>query len=131
MGLGDSIKLSEAPALLFANAWSRIVSLKGGEEQALQALDHPDPAIFVLSRRQFLEANRNDSEQRRAALTGEEADALTSEVLSKLRILGAEGRPLCGHRAAPMGPRGAMAGGEYRFWRLQAKLGNFRLQCHS
>ena len=37
MGLGDSIKLSEAPALFFANSWSRIVTLKGGEEKALQA----------------------------------------------------------------------------------------------
>jgi hypothetical protein len=92
MGIGDSINLSEAPALFFAKVWSRIVFLKGGEEKALQALDHPDPAIFVLSRRQFLEANRNDSEQRRAALAGEEADALTSELLSNLRILGAEGR---------------------------------------
>jgi len=92
MGIDDSINLSEAPALLFAKVWSRIVSLKGGEEQALQALDHPDPAIIVHYRRQFLEANRNDSERWSAALAGEEADALTSEVFSNLRILGAEGR---------------------------------------
>ena len=47
MGIDDSINLSEAPALLFAKVWSRIVSLKGGEEKALRALDHPDPAISV------------------------------------------------------------------------------------
>src|SRR5271166_5524856 len=92
MGIDDSINLSEAPALLFAKVWSRIVSLKGGEEQALQALDHPDPAIFVLSRRQFLEANRNDSERRRAASAQEEAYALISELISNLRNLGAERR---------------------------------------
>ncbi len=92
MGIDDSIKLSEAPALLFAKVWPRIVSLKGGEEQALQALDHPDDAIFVISRRQFLEANRNDSEQRRAALAGAEAYPLISELISNLRNLGAEGR---------------------------------------
>ena len=92
MGIDDSINLSEVPARLFAKVWSRIVSLKGGEEQALQALSHPDDAFFVISRRRFLEANRNDSEQRRAALAGEEAYPLTSKVLYNLRILGAEGR---------------------------------------
>jgi hypothetical protein len=51
MGLGNSINLSEAPALFFANARSRIVSLKGGEEKALQALDHPDPAVLNFTRR--------------------------------------------------------------------------------
>jgi len=105
MGLGDSIKLSEAPALLFANAWSRIVSLKDGEEKALQALDHPDPAISVICRRQFLEANRNDSEQRRAALAGEEAYALISEQISNLRILGAEGRIIASGLYAGTGRR--------------------------
>jgi hypothetical protein len=92
MGIDDSINLSEAPALLFAKVWSRVVSLKAGEEQALQALDHPDPAIMVHYRRQFLEANRNDSERRRAALAKEEAYALISELISNLRNLGAEGR---------------------------------------
>ena len=58
MGIDDSINLSEAPALLFAKVWSRVVSLTGGEEQALQALDHPDPTIIVHCRRQFLEAYR-------------------------------------------------------------------------
>src|ERR1700730_16921506 len=97
MGIDDSITLSEAPALLFAKVWSRIVSLKGGEEKALQALDHPDPAIIVINRHQFLEANRNDSERRRAALAAEDADALISELLSNLCNLGAEGRIIaCG-----------------------------------
>ncbi len=105
MGIDDSIKLSEAPALLFAKVWSRIVSLKGGEEQALQALGHPDDAFFVLSRRQFLEANRNDSEQRRAALAGEEAYPLTSEVISNLRSLGAEGRIIASGLYAGTGQR--------------------------
>src|SRR5258706_11491719 len=105
MGIDDSINLSEAPALLFANAWSRIVSLKGGEEKALQALDHPDDAIIVLNRRQFLEANRNDSEQRRAALAGEEAYALISELISNLRSLGAEGRIIASGLYAGTGRR--------------------------
>ncbi len=105
MRIDDSINLSEAPALLFANAWSRMVSLKGGEEKALQALDHPDPAIFVLSRRQFLEANRNDSKQRRAALAGEAAYPLTSELISNLRNLGAEGRIIASGLYAGTGQR--------------------------
>jgi hypothetical protein len=92
MGIDDSIDLSEVPALLFANVWSRIVSLKGGEEQALQALDQPDPAIIVHCRREFLKANRNDSERQRVASAKEEAFALISELISNLRNLGAERR---------------------------------------
>ncbi len=57
MGLGDSIKLSEAPALLFANAWSRIVSLKGGEEKALQALV-PYQSILVTLRTESIKRVR-------------------------------------------------------------------------
>ncbi len=87
MGIDDSINLSEAPALLFAKAWSPIVSLKGGEEQALQALDHPDPAILVHYRRQFLEANRNDSEQQRAALAGGMGCSVLAQ-LARCRQLG-------------------------------------------
>ena len=105
MGIDDSINLSEVPALLFAKVWSRIVSLKGGEEQALQALSHPDDAFFVISRRQFLEANRNDSERRRAALAGEEAYALISELISNLRNLGAKGRIIASGLYAGTGQR--------------------------
>jgi hypothetical protein len=105
MGIDDSIKLSEAPALLFAKVWSRIVSLKGGKEQALEALDHPDPAILVVQRRRFLEANRNDSEHRRAALAREEAYALISELISNLRNLGAEGRIIASGLFAGTGQR--------------------------
>src|SRR5258706_10594495 len=105
MGIDDSINLSEAPALLFAKVWSRIVSLKGGEEKALEALDHPDHAISVICRRQFLEANRNDSEQRRAALAGEEAYPLISGLISNLRNLGAKGRIIASGLYAGTGQR--------------------------
>ena len=125
MGLGDSIKLSEAPALFFANAWSRIVSLKDGEEKASQALDHPDPAISVIYRRQFLEANRNDSEQRRAALAGEEAYALISELISNLRNLGAEGRIIASGLYAGTGQRQLVRPGDREISRRRA-IGNCR-----
>jgi hypothetical protein len=92
MGPGDSIKLSEAPALFFPDDWLRLVSLKDGEEKALEALDHPDPVMIVLSRRQFLEANQNDPEHRRIGLAQEEAYALIDKLISNLRNLGAEGR---------------------------------------
>jgi hypothetical protein len=97
MGPGDSIKLSEAPALYFADAWLRLVSLKDGEEKALEALDHPDPPIIVDYRRRFLEANRDDPERRRAGLAQEEAYALITGLISNLRNLGAEARIIaCG-----------------------------------
>jgi hypothetical protein len=105
MGIDDSIDLSEAPALLFAKVWSRGVSLKGGEEQALQALDHPDPAIIVHRRREFLEANRNDSERRRAALAKEEAYVLIMDLISNLRNLGAKGRIIASGLYAGTGQR--------------------------
>jgi hypothetical protein len=97
MDPGDSIKLSEAPALFFANDWLRLVSLKDGEEKALEALDHPDPSITVVYRRQFLEANRHDPERRRTGLAQEEVSALITGLVSNLRNLGAEGRIIaCG-----------------------------------
>jgi hypothetical protein len=97
MGHGGLIKLSEAPALFFADAWSRIVSLKDGEKKALQALDRPDPPMYVVCRDEFLEKNRNDSELRRAASAGKEAHALINDLISNLRSLGAEGRIIaCG-----------------------------------
>jgi hypothetical protein len=67
-GPGDSIKLSEVPALFFADKWSRLDSLKDPEAKALDALDNPDPAPVVVCRRGFLEAYPNDSERRRAGL---------------------------------------------------------------
>jgi hypothetical protein len=97
MGPGDSIKLSEAPALFFADDWLRLVSLKDGVEKALEALDHPDPVMIVDYRRRFLEANRNDPERRRAGLAQEKAYALITGLISNLRNLGAEGRIIaCG-----------------------------------
>jgi hypothetical protein len=86
----------------FAEGWRG----KATQFNASQALDHPDPAISGIYRRQFLEANRNDSEQRRAPpWRGEEAYALISELISNLRNLGAEGRIIASGLYAGTGQR--------------------------
>ena len=51
---GAPIKLRDAPASLFADDFARLAALKGGEKEALEALDRPDPGILAFYRREAL-----------------------------------------------------------------------------
>lgn len=92
MARRDPVRLKEAPALLFADEWARLVALKGGAEQAQEIMAHPDPGFLTFRRRELLESNFGEPSHRAAALVAEEVDALVNKLRADLLILGAEGR---------------------------------------
>jgi hypothetical protein len=86
------VALRQAPARFLAEAWSRLVALKGGEAEAIEALDHPDPAFLVFIRRDNLSRGRRSIEDQQQGRKDEEAYGLTAKIKVDLRSLGAERR---------------------------------------
>jgi hypothetical protein len=84
------IKLSEAPARLFADDWTELVLLKEGEASALAALDSRNGGFLDFYRRQSIESNSGTVTSRRAE-DDEKADALVDRLQADFRSLGAKG----------------------------------------
>lgn len=68
-----------------------LINLKGGEAQAVEALDHPDPAGLVQYRREKLQHGNGSSQQQQQWRKYEEAYLLTEKIMEGLRNLGTEG----------------------------------------
>jgi hypothetical protein len=77
---------------LVAETWDRLAARKGSGTKALAALDHPDPAMLVLLRRENLARGVLDPGRRAAAEAQEAAYALGLSLIEELRALGAQGR---------------------------------------
>jgi len=88
---GGPIKLRDAPAFLFADDFARLAALKGGEAEALDALDRPDPGILAFYRREALAFGALSFEQREAAQAQEDADLLARTLVARIRDSAAAG----------------------------------------
>jgi hypothetical protein len=87
----DPVLLAAAPARFVAETWARLAALKGSGEKALAALDHPDPAMLVVLRRENLALSLLDLGRRAAAEAQEAAYALGLSLVEAFRALGAQG----------------------------------------
>jgi hypothetical protein len=88
----DPVPLAAAPARFVAETWARLAALKGSGEKALAALDHPDPAMLVVLRRENLALGLFEPGGRAAAEPKEAAYALTMSLIEAFRALGAQGQ---------------------------------------
>ena len=79
---GAEVRLREAPARYFPDAWAKLVELTKGETQALHALDHPDPGFLAHYRR----SSRSTDPQHKE----EKIYELVQKIISNLCMLGAE-----------------------------------------
>ena len=87
-----AVALLQAPERFLGDAWSKLVALKGSEDQALYALDHPDSGWVVYYRRGALSHGAPSVQFSQQAQEREEIYRLTEMIIEGLRNLGAEGR---------------------------------------
>jgi len=100
----DAVQLSRAPERFLGEAWARLVELKGDEDQALKALDHPEASFLAHYRREALKSNPSP-ERRKESQDAEEVAELTGKMFTKLHELGAKGRIVASGLYAGTGQR--------------------------
>src|SRR5208337_863866 len=88
---GAPIKLRDAPASFFAGEFARLAALKGGEAEALEALDRPDPGFLAFTRREAHAFGALSAGQREKAQAEEDADLLARELVARFRDSAAAG----------------------------------------
>ena len=88
---GAPINLRDAPASLFADDFARLAALKGGEAEALEALDRPDPGILAFYRREALAFGALSVGRRQEAEAQEDADLLARTLVPRIRDSAAAG----------------------------------------
>jgi hypothetical protein len=82
---GAPIKLRDAPALLFADDFARLAALKGGEKEALEAVDRPDPGMLAFIRREALSSCALAAGRRQELEAQEHADLLARKLVARFR----------------------------------------------
>jgi len=88
---GAPINLRDAPASLFADDFARLAALKGGEAEALEALDRPDPGILAFYRREASAFGALSVGRRQEAEAQEDADLLARTLVARIRDSAAAG----------------------------------------
>ena len=86
------VRLREAPARFFADAWAMLVFLKKGEGQALAALGQRNTGFLVYMGIEAMESGAMSSERKQKTRDEQKADELIQRLLADFRRFAADGR---------------------------------------